>query len=525
MLLQAGHVCIVEPVEDPERRLFVTARKGQQFKYRKKRYRIDNAIGAPYGAVFELQGRGVKMVAQAPVPADIDADELSASTGASADKSSSSMPSSLADLSTTSSNAAVAASADVPSSSLAQIAQLRANEELAAAAAAAAGVVVNDNRNLVDDNKSQKLGQRDVQAMKESGASAAQIVSSLVANSTTFHTKTEFAKAKYLRKKQRQYAPTFRLVPCCAQTIVDTMRQKDIRRCCGLRGDSMAQILAYGHVRAGSTILTVDAAMGMLVGAVAERMDGNGRVVNLCLGPHPNVSCVERFNLSDAGKASVQHFPFSLVPLLVASRSRVAAAARAGGVETAIDTGTGSSDGDGDGDGSGVDTGFEQWQQTRHLLSITQARAVLAAHGADSFVAVTSDQKYHAKDVLMAALPLLAPSACFAVFCPYIEPLQEAADHLKKTGTAVHIDLTQLWVRQFQVAPGRTRPDMNMDDGTGYILSGIKCMPATEEVAVPAPGAPAKVAAMASVAAEGANAETERPAKRAKTGVEETPVA
>ena len=43
MLLQAGHVCIVEPVEDPGRRLFVTARKGQQFKYRKKRYRIDNA--------------------------------------------------------------------------------------------------------------------------------------------------------------------------------------------------------------------------------------------------------------------------------------------------------------------------------------------------------------------------------------------------------------------------------------------------------------------------------------------------
>ena len=41
----------------------------------------------------------------------------------------------------------------------------------------------------------------------------------------------------------------------------------------------MAQILAYGHVRAGTTVLTVDAAMGMLVGAVAERMAGHGRVL------------------------------------------------------------------------------------------------------------------------------------------------------------------------------------------------------------------------------------------------------
>ena len=47
---------------------------------------------------------------------------------------------------------------------------------------------------------------------------------------------------------------------------------------------------------------------------------------------------------------------------------------------------------------------------------------------------------------------------------------------MKKTDAAVDVDLMQMWVRNFQVLPGRTRPDMNMDDGTGFVLKGIKCV-------------------------------------------------
>ena len=113
-------------------------------------------------------------------------------------------------------------------------------------------------------------------------------------------------------------------------------------------------------------------------------------------------------------------------------------------------------------------------------MSISQARAALGAGGADAFVSVTGG-KFHALHVIQAVLPLLAPSACFALFCPYIEPLKEAALWLKRTSAAVDVDLTQMWMRHFQVLPGRTRPDMNMDDGTGFVLKGIKSV---DEVAV-----------------------------------------
>jgi tRNA (adenine-N(1)-)-methyltransferase non-catalytic subunit len=39
------------------------------------------------------------------------------------------------------------------------------------------------------------------------GLSGQEIIQALVANSATFHGKTEFSQEKYLKKKQKKYAP------------------------------------------------------------------------------------------------------------------------------------------------------------------------------------------------------------------------------------------------------------------------------------------------------------------------------
>ena len=461
MSVAEGEYVVLMPVEDPERRFFARAAKGERIKYRKKHFAVGAIAGCEYGTLFELKGRSLQPIAK-------DAPEINVQTMAANISSSNS-----------------ATSVDGSSGSaggFATTADIRRSVEQAAAAVhAAGGGTNNDNRDLVDDNTAQALGQEDVQRMKDAGASAVEIVSSLVANSATYQSKTEYAKAKYIKKKQRQYAPTFRVLPACAQTIVDTMHYKDPKRICGLRSDAVAQLLAYGNIRANCKIIVVDGAKGLLVGSVAERIAGEGRLINLILGPHPNVPLLKYFNLGDRAKTpeKVGHFPFNMVKLLVASRERQAVMAN-GDVVGEKRKRTSDSDNGEQQIGTSIDGaedfGFEEWQQTRHLLSITQTKTALGKEGADAFVSVTGGV-FHALHVIQAAIPLLAPSACFALFCPYIEPLKEAALWLKKTGSAVHIDLTQLWVRKFQVMPGRTRPDMNMDDGTGYILKGIKCVP------------------------------------------------
>jgi tRNA (adenine-N(1)-)-methyltransferase non-catalytic subunit len=234
-------------------------------------------------------------------------------------------------------------------------------------------------------------------------------------------------------------------VPCCAQTIIDTMHNKDSRRICGLRSDGAAQLISLGNVKAGSKVIVVDAAMGVIVGAAAERMMGNGTIINLILGDHPTVSMLPRFNLPTDVETSIVHFPFTSTNLLAESVHRPS--------------------------DHNENIEFESWQPSKHIASIQQTRALLAPHGADSFVAVVAEE-YHALHILSAVLPLLSAGAKIAIFCPFVEPLTEAALYIRTNDLAVDVSLTQLWVRQFQVLPGRTRPSMNMNDGSGYLLSG-----------------------------------------------------
>ena len=65
------------------------------------------------------------------------------------------------------------------------------------------------------------------------------------------------------------------------------------------------------------------------------------------------------------------------------------------------------------------------------------------------------------------------PSRPFAVFSVYKEPLLDAYMKVKSTGKAVCVTLTESWLRNIQVLPGRTHPEVLMSGGGGYILSGI----------------------------------------------------
>lgn len=51
-----------------------------------------------------------------------------------------------------------------------------------------------DNRDINDDGSSQKLSTDDIMDLKKSGVSAETIVGTLVQNSTTFSSKTEYSQ-------------------------------------------------------------------------------------------------------------------------------------------------------------------------------------------------------------------------------------------------------------------------------------------------------------------------------------------
>ena len=81
--------------------------------------------------------------------------------------------------------------------------------------------------------------------------------------------------------------------------------------------------------------------------------------------------------------------------------------------------------------------------------------------------------KQHPTNILLYLMKYLAPSRPFIVFSAYKEPLMDAYFAVKETGKAVFVTLSETWLRNHQVLPERTHPEVLMSGGGGYILSGI----------------------------------------------------
>jgi len=64
-----------------------------------------------------------------------------------------------------------------------------------------------DNRSFTDTNTAQKLTDADITRLRSTGASATDIINSLISNSETWNNKTEFSQEKWLMRKQKKYQP------------------------------------------------------------------------------------------------------------------------------------------------------------------------------------------------------------------------------------------------------------------------------------------------------------------------------
>eukprot|EP00198_Chlamydomonas_reinhardtii_P004742 XP_001694078.1 predicted protein [Chlamydomonas reinhardtii] len=115
-----------------------------------------------------------------------------------------------------------------------------------------------------------------------------------------------------------------------------------------------------------------------------------------------------------------------------------------------------------------------------HCLGLVTAAAVERLGGQGAVCATQLDERaapldaMHPTALLDAIWPLLAPSATFAVYSPWAQPLAEALAHLQGSRNAVMLQLQESWLRPHQVLPARTHPHMTCSGSGGYLLSGIK---------------------------------------------------
>ena len=370
--------------------------------------------------------------------------------------------------------------------------------------------MINDNRNLVDDNTSQLMSHPELQKMQKEGTHGSEIVAALINNSSTFHTKTSFSQDKYIRKKQQKYQLRCRMLRPTASNVCQTYFLRDAKRIMNLRDDTLAQILSYANIYAGCQVLVMEDCMGIITGALAERMGGYGNILSVFTGYAPAfMDLLSKYNLSFVENQSIRwiHSGELFGEGIVCGDIQSAATAMTMTTTkvTKIKTkDTKEEDSDAN-DWEAFDRNKLIWpcplkdHTYKHLMNMSndEARRSFLTKRSDRFArkltrpttlenrkllhkqsdSLILASKYNPTATLMKMLPFLAPSCPFVVLCEHMEPLVECFKEIQDKKLAINLRLSDTWMREFQVLPGRTHPNMNMGQHGGFILTGMKLCP------------------------------------------------
>jgi len=332
-----------------------------------------------------------------------------------------------------------------------------------------------DNRDLVDNESSQKLSKQEIVKMREDGVDGKEIVEKLIENSETFQNKTKFSQAKFLKKKAKKYHQYILVRKPSIRLLMEIHYKADPMKLMNLRIDSLAQILNGSNVHSGGKYLVYETgAQGIVVASVLERVGEKGKVVHIYQTGQPQTNCLSAMDFSqeildNLKVINIQHLR-SLEQgqdILVNHFPPNPARNGANG-----DTGNGEPPKKKPHTEDAKDNGKTEDKPFRMNLreQSVATHKILKAEPFDGLIIVC---KQHPSALLTYLAQFIAPSRPFAVYSPYKEPLLDAYMAVKEAGCAINCILSETWLRYHQVLPERTHPTVNMSGGGGYLLTGI----------------------------------------------------
>ncbi|XP_076016336.1 tRNA (adenine(58)-N(1))-methyltransferase non-catalytic subunit TRM6 [Genypterus blacodes] len=341
-----------------------------------------------------------------------------------------------------------------------------------------------DNRNIVDDGKSQKLTRDDIETLKEQGLKGQEIIQQLIDNSSTFRNKTEYAQDKYIKKKKKKYENSITILRPSCRILAMMYHGREPGKICHLRYDTLGQMLTLANIHAGSKVLVFETCAGLVLGAVMERMGGHGSVIQMYPGGGPVRAGMESFGFPTHFHDTLHEFPICHVDALLAGT--LDTAAKDSGADTSQSGGAVEQQGSPKEGSMEAETPEDQEKEEmerrkeakvqERKVKLEEKRKKLAAaaaqlegRNADGLVIAG---RFHPAPVLLGLIKFLAPSRPFVVYSQYKEALIECYTKLRDQGGTVSLRLTDTWLRRYQVLPNRTHPVLLMSGGGGYLLSG-----------------------------------------------------
>ena len=336
-----------------------------------------------------------------------------------------------------------------------------------------------DNRNIQDKNKeTQALNRDQIEAMKDEQKDGKEIVEQLIENSASFHQKTKFSQAKFLKKKAKKYFQYLIIKKPSIRLLMQINYKNDPMKMMNLRIDTLAQILNNANIRSGGKYLVYETGcQGIIVASVLERLGEIGKLIHIYQTGTPQTQSSLAMNFGDSktlhtlnmyhlraleqGKEITHMHDTKIEPigendLKIQDKPNGAQALNSDQNEVIKD------DQKDDKETVEKKVPFRQKQREASIESY----GVIQDRKMDGLIIAC---KQHPSNILLALVKYLSYSRPFVVYSPYKEPLMDAYVAIKDTGKAVMVTLTETWLRNYQVLPDRSHPEVLMS-GTYFIL-------------------------------------------------------
>ncbi|CAO3667126.1 unnamed protein product [Umbelopsis ramanniana] len=313
-----------------------------------------------------------------------------------------------------------------------------------------------NNREIFDSKDAQKLTHEEIEKMKREFPDEADeetIIQKIIESHSSFEKKTEWSKAKYVQRKKKKFSKEFTPMRPTLYSVAEYFFERNPEKIGFLRVDTLAQILNFANVHAEARYLVVDDTQGLLISAVAERMGGYGQIMGIHDGLSSNYDVLRYHNFSKRVLDSISTLPWTMVDKDEPTSE--------GWIEFTEEEFEGLTD-------------REKINYTRRRKTVKRieaARAILNEGGFDGLIVAS---QYLPMSILDRLLPFVAGARPVVIYNINKEVLIDAFLHMRSSNEYVGVQMTESWLRRYQVLPGRTHPEMTTSAGGGYILSAYR---------------------------------------------------
>lgn len=334
-----------------------------------------------------------------------------------------------------------------------------------------------NNRFLQDTTANQTLEHETINQLKQSGVQGEKLVQTVAQHSSTFKDKTAFSQDKYLQRKRAKFDLHVRIVRPTTASLCDVYIDKSPDKTLHMRCDSLALLLAHSGVRAGARVLIYENCIGLVTGAVAERLGGSGVAINLFSGSStPGIELLRMLNLPTDHMRSIVHTPIQLLDNIDTTEAIDCEPIKYMSAHV-NDNNTKSKEEqqpEKPSDDDAPAEGYAPNATRAEAIALRPKRGQLKQwlkSGCDCLIVAT---RYDVVKIFDTIFKYLAPSGCFSAYCMHLQDAADLQYALQLSRMATRVELWESTLVNHQILPGRTHPEMTDRATGGYVVTGIR---------------------------------------------------